>query len=110
MVSPWQLLAIAHMIIIGPLLVALGFEGRRLPQAAFPAIAVIGVAIGFYHGYRYLSSGFRPINLFHLLVVAPVITYIGIRGRRNAGFAFNIAAMLGFAAIGYNGMNLALHS
>lgn len=106
----WQLLAMTHAIIIGPLLVGLGVKGQSLPKAAFPAIAATGLAIGLYHGYRYLTNGFRPINMFHLLVVAPLIVYIGARAKQAGSFAFSLVTMLGFASIGYNTLNLVRYS
>ena len=110
MLARWQLLAIVHSLIIGPLLIALGEAGERLRDEAFPAIAVVGGFIAAYHAYRYFTNGMRNINLFHMLVVAPVLLYIGIRGKSHAGFAFPLATMLGFAAIGYNVSNLIKYS
>ena len=103
-------MAIVHTLIIDPLLIALGEAGKRLPSEAFPAIAIVGAFIGAYHAYRYFTNGMRTINLFHILVVAPVLLYIGIRGQSHAGFAFPLATMLGFAAIGYNVANLIKYS
>ena len=110
MLARWQLLAIVHTVIIGPLLVALGEAGDRLPKEAFPAIAAVGVIVELFHAYRYFTNGMRNINLFHMLVVAPVLIYIGIRGKSHAGFAFPLATMLGFAAIGYNLGNIIKYS
>ena len=106
MLARWQLLAIVHALIIGPLLIALGEAGKSLPNEAFSAVAIVAIIIAAYHTYRYFTNGMRGINLFHILVVAPVLLYIGIRGKSHAGFAFPLATMIGFAAIGYNLLNL----
>ena len=110
MIARWQQLALLHTFIIGPLFVALGEYGRMLPKAAFPAIAMVGIIVELFHTYRYFTNGMRNINLFHMLIVAPVLIYIGVRGKAHAGFALTLATMMGFAAIGYHASNLIKYS
>lgn len=64
-----------------------------------------------YHGYkafnRYLSgSSALWINLIHVFYVAPLLIYIGYKGRETPRYAYELLALIGFAALGYHTYNL----
>ena len=42
------------------------------------------------------------INIIHVIAVAPLIIFIGNRGYDTPRWAFEVLAMLAFAALGYN--------
>ena len=42
------------------------------------------------------------INLIHVLTVAPLLIYIGSRGYDTPRWAYEVLAMLSFAALGYH--------
>ena len=43
------------------------------------------------------------VNLIHILLVGPVLVYIGYNGEKTQRLYFELLLMLGFAAIGYHG-------
>lgn len=60
-----------------------------------------------YHGYkawnRYLSgSSMIWVNLIHVLYVAPLLMYIGYKEKDTPRYAYELLALVGFAALGYH--------
>jgi hypothetical protein len=43
------------------------------------------------------------VNLIHILLVGPLLLYIGYNGEKTPRLYFELLLMLGFAAIGYHG-------
>jgi hypothetical protein len=46
------------------------------------------------------------VNLIHILLVGPLLVYIGYNREKTARLYFELLMMLGFAAIGYHGYYL----
>ena len=42
------------------------------------------------------------VNILHVIAVAPLLIYIGSKGYDTPRWAFEVLAMLGFAALGYH--------
>jgi hypothetical protein len=43
------------------------------------------------------------VNLIHIILVGPLLIYIGYHGAKTSRLYFELLLMLGFAAIGYHG-------
>jgi hypothetical protein len=43
------------------------------------------------------------VNLIHIILVGPLLVYIGYHGVKTARLYFELLMLLGFAAIGYHG-------
>jgi len=48
------------------------------------------------------------VNLIHMLVVAPLLLWIGYYGKETSRAAYELLLMTGFAALGYHLYSLAL--
>ena len=97
-----------HVIIIGSLLLYVGIKGKTMPSFMYPTLLVIGILILAAHGYSLISKYGQKnssiwVNLFHIIIVAPVILSIGLKGNQSPYYLFQFMIMLGFAAIGYHG-------
>jgi hypothetical protein len=46
------------------------------------------------------------VNLIHILLVGPLLVYIGYNSEKTHRLYFELLLMLGFAAIGYHGYYL----
>jgi hypothetical protein len=46
------------------------------------------------------------VNLIHILIVGPLLVYIGYNREKTARLYFELLLMLAFAAIGYHGYYL----
>jgi hypothetical protein len=68
---------------------------------------VIGAIILVYHGFRLIvrlqtRSSAAWVNAIHLLIVAPLLLYIGYDKKETPRSAYELLLMLGFAAGGYH--------
>lgn len=101
-----------HILLIGGLFIYVGIMKTKIPSWMFPFLTILGVFLIFYHGYKatiLLKSRKIPwINLFHLIIVAPLLIYIGINEKNTPYYYFEFLLMLGFASIGYHGYYLFL--
>jgi len=97
------LLHLAHLLILGPFLLYIGF-GYPLP---LQTIAAVGIFVILYQTYKtylhYVKNESLWVNLFHVLVVGPALLAYGLSGQR---YLRELIFMLGFAAIGYHGYYL----
>ena len=101
--------ALGHALVIAPMLIYIGLAREKLPTSAYMGIGATGIGIFFYHAYKFYSradyeSGW--INLIHVLLVAPLLMVIGWYGKQTSRRFFEMLLMLGFAALGYHGLNI----
>ena len=75
-----------HVFILAPLFVYVGLKAEKTPNVIFLVFLVVGIVVALYHSYRifvtYQSIGLIPyiyINLVHILLVAPLLIYIGMK-------------------------------
>jgi len=78
-----------------------------MPVWAFRTLFVLGLFVLVYHGYRFFvrlaaHSTSAWINAVHILIVAPLLIYIGLEQKETARAAYEIAIMVGFATLGYH--------
>ena len=96
-----------HILIIGSLFLYVGIQRTNIPTFMFPLLLGLGVIVILYHifkvyTYMKLGKGYW-VNLIHILLVGPVLVYIGYNGEKTQRLYFELLLMLGFAAIGYHG-------
>jgi hypothetical protein len=96
-----------HVLIIGSLFLYVGIQRTNIPTFMFPLLLGLGVIVILYHifkvyTYMKLGKGYW-VNLIHILLVGPVLVYIGYNGEKTQRLYFELLLMLGFAAIGYHG-------
>ena len=80
----------------------------------FPILLGVGIIIILYHAFKvYIKmkkgKGYW-VNLIHILLVGPILLYIGHNGDKTARSYFEMLLMLGFASIGYHGYYLVLNN
>jgi hypothetical protein len=89
------ILSLAHILVLGPLLLAIGF-------GYIPAYGTLGfgAAVIVYHLYKYFAIRASWINLFHAFVLGPALLAAGSLPAER--WPRELVLMLGFAAIGYH--------
>ena len=95
-----------HIIIVGGLFLYVGINRDKILKPLFSVLLFLGFVIIFYHLYKiygYLKIGKGIwVNLIHVLIVGPLLVYIGYYGEKTSRKFFEILLMLGFASIGYH--------
>jgi len=100
------LIHLFHIFVVGGLFIYVGINREKINAALFPVLFYLGFGIIIYHlykAYSYLKAGKGIwVNLIHILIVGPLLGYIGYYRESVARKYFEMLLMLGFAAIGYH--------
>ena len=96
-----------HVLIIGTLFLYVGITKDKIPSLMYPFLFALGIFIMIYHIYKvynYIQEG-KPywVNLIHILLVGPLLIYIGYNRENTSRRYYEMLLMLGFASIGYHG-------
>lgn len=95
-----------HIIFVGGFLSYVGLMRTDVNPIIYNILFWLAIFIFCYHLYRATTKKNPWINLIHILVIAPLIFYIGYNREETPRFAFEILLMLSITAIGYNGFYL----
>lgn len=102
-----------HILIVGSLFLYVGISRNKIPSWLYTGLLGLGVFIILYHAfsaYKYIKQGKSAwVNLFHILIVGPLLIYIGYNNKATPFSAYQFLLMLGFAAIGYHGYYMFLN-
>jgi hypothetical protein len=105
------LLAVFHIIAVVPLFLFVGFQRAATPEWLYHVLFGLGILLLVYHGIKGIirimaKSGAAWINIFHAIIVAPLLIWIGYFGKKTERPAYELLLMVGFAALGYHMKNL----
>jgi hypothetical protein len=102
-----------HIFVFGTLFLYVGIVKNNIPEFMYPFLLGLGIIIIFYHAFKaYLKVAAKKnpwVNLIHIVLVGPLLMYIGYNKQTTPRYAYELLLMLGFAAIGYHGY-YAIHS
>jgi lipoprotein signal peptidase len=108
--KPETLVHLFHIIIVGGLFLYVGITRDKISPYMYPILLVLGIVIILYHGYKtynYIKADKSYwVNLIHILLVGPLLVYIGYNRENTKRKYYELLLMLGFAAIGYHGYYL----
>jgi hypothetical protein len=101
------LLSLFHLLFLAPLLFFVGYQRASTPKWLYLSLLSVGLLVTGYHGYRFAvrwsqSSERAWINLFHLLTIGPLLTYIGYHGANTPRFAYELLLIGAFGMTGYH--------
>jgi uncharacterized membrane protein len=99
-----------HILIVGGLFLYVGITRTNIPNFMYSVLLILGIIIILYHGFKVytkLKEGLNPwVNYIHILIVGPLLVYIGLNREKTQRLYFEILLMLAFASIGYHGYYL----
>jgi hypothetical protein len=94
-----------HIFIVGGLFLYIGINREKIGKY-LNYLTYLGLIIIFYHlfkAYKYLQQGKSIwVNIIHIILVGPLLVFIGYYGEKTSRKFFEILLMLGFASIGYH--------
>lgn len=102
-----SIVSLFHILFVAPLFFTIAFFRSDLPIWAFRSIFVLGLFVLVYHAYKFFvkiarHSPWAWINAIHVLIVAPLLIYIGLEQKEAGRASYELAIMVGFAALGYH--------
>ena len=109
-----------HILIVGSLFLYVGIKRDHICSWMFPVLTGLGLIIASYHIYKlwlkhswlkqswlkqsWLKHGINGwVNWIHVLVIAPLLVFIGTYRENTPRPAYELLLLAGFAAIGYHG-------
>lgn len=96
-----------HILFVGGLFLYVSLNAATMPSFMFPFLLYLGGFIILYHTYKiyinYVSKKSYNVNLFHVLLVGPLLMYIGYEKPAANKFVYQLLLMAAFAVIGYHG-------
>jgi hypothetical protein len=99
MVSKSVIVHLFHIIFVGGLFLYLGIRQNAAPSWIYPSLMVLGVGIIIAHGLKLLKNVYSLVSWFHVLIVAPLVIYIGRTGPHAPQLAYKFITAAGILAI-----------
>jgi hypothetical protein len=96
------LLHIFHIFFVGVFFGYIGVQRTRIPDLVFPLLIVIGAFVILHHALIIFRKGGKIINWIHVLLVGPLLVYIGYFAKKTPTICFDFMLLLAFASIGYH--------
>jgi hypothetical protein len=101
------LLAIFHIFFVVPLFLYVGLQRAATPEWLYNILFGFGVLLFIYQGtkavIRYMAgSSSTWINVFHAVLIAPLVLWIGYHGKKTERPAYELLLIAGFGALGYH--------
>ena len=99
-------LNIAHVFVISVFFIYIGINKTNIPNYLFKIILGLGCIVLAYHSYlayiKYNQNKNPWVNLIHILLVAPLLIYIGYYQGKTERLYFELLLLLGFSSLGYH--------
>ena len=96
-----------HVLVVAPFFIYVAIMRGQLVPWIFQILIGLGLLVLVYHAYKTAvrwnaSSTSVWINIIHVVLVAPLLLYIGANAYDTPRWAYELLAMEGFAAGGYH--------
>jgi hypothetical protein len=106
-------LAAFHILFVVPLFLFVGFSRAANPEWLYNVLLGLGLFLFAYHAFkaavRFIArSPYIWVNLIHALLIAPLLVFIGIYGKKTPRAGYEMLLLVAFAALGYHMYNLFL--
>jgi hypothetical protein len=100
-------ISIFHIFVIVPLFLYVAFIRGQIVSWVYQALLGLGIVVLLYHTFKVIVKwkAHAPsvwVNILHVLLVGPLMIYIGSQAYDTPRWAYEILAMTGFAALGYH--------
>ena len=87
-----------HIFVVGALFVAIGMRLSIVNEIPPMVFTVLGIFIIAYHAWRGYNNGWPPVNMFHMIIVGPLL--VGF-GQMKKSWMHEAFLGLGAATVGY---------
>ena len=101
-----MILSLFHLGLVVPLFLFVGYQRSDTPAWVYLSLLSVGMVVTLYHGVRlaqrYGRSVFAWVHVLHVVLVGPLLCYVGWWGRDTPRWAYEVLLLLGFGAGGYH--------
>ncbi len=100
-----QIIQLFHIVVVFSLFIYIGITKTDIPEYLFPIILGLGAIVVLYHFYKIFVNPDRAwLYLIHVLLIGPLLIYIGYTGKKTERKFFEMLLLLAFATLGYNAL------
>ena len=96
-----------HLLGVVPFFFYIATARASMPEAVFYFLIVLASVLILVHSYKAFvrirsGSTYFWVNLVHVLIVAPLLLFIGIKGKTTPRAAYEGLLLVTFGALGYH--------
>lgn len=107
MADKYFFVVLFHLLVVVPLFLWVGFNRAATPEWLYNVLLAMAILVGAYHGFKAVGrlaakSPVVWVNLIHVLLVAPLLGWIGYYGKATQRPAYDMLLMTAFAAGGFH--------
>jgi predicted PurR-regulated permease PerM len=100
-----------HILIVGSLFLYVGIAREKTKKFLYPVLLGLGIVVILYHFYKLMAHKNKKekrywISLIHILLVGPLMVFIGINKEKTSRKYYEMLLLLAFASVGYHGYYL----
>ena len=101
----------ASHLVFGLAWIVMGYLGlkQKLSIELYNGLKALAIAIIAYHGYKLATDSakyHRFVYLFHVVVIAGILLYLGINNYKSSPNVYYVMMVLGSLAVVYHGYRL----
>lgn len=113
--NPHLLLSLFHIFAVVPFFLYVALSKANTHAQAYQALFGLGIVLMIYQSYKaftryFTNSSYLWVNLLHVFIIAPLVIYIGVKGKETPRAAYEMLALISFAAFGYHMYSLVLQA
>ena len=99
-----ELIYLTHVLVSAPLFIYVGHDRGQGPQWLYYLVLAVGALVLLYHAYLLANkyNNFKIVgwvNLIHVLLVAPVLIYVGYMKDKVLYPFWQVCLILGYGAL-----------
>jgi hypothetical protein len=91
-----------HILFVSSLFFYVAITQTSMPSFMYPFLFALGIIIIVYHAYKSLSKKDPWVSYIHILLVGPLLIYIGAMKSKTPRKMFEVLLMMAFASLGYH--------
>lgn len=91
-----------HILFVGGLFLYLGINENSCPSWLYTGLIFLGIGIIIAHGMKLFTNPYSIISWFHVLLVAPLVIYIGYMNKQTSIIYYKLILLEGILAICYH--------
>ena len=88
-----------HIFFVGGLFLYMGIHKNSAPSWIYYVLLFLGIGVISAHGFKLIKNRYSLVSWFHVLIVAPLVLYIGYTGAHAPQVAYQLILGAGILAI-----------